>query len=250
MTRILSIIFILCMSTVFAQSKKNRVPSYFGFQVRPVFPTRFIGNPELTLSKDGFETTLSQRMGYSFGGTVRAGITELISFETGINFTQRNFDLSSSLVDSNSFVNDQLSFIEYDVPLNALFYIKLSEKWYMNASLGAAVTFKPTDVGVFNQPGGLHFFTHTGLVRKKAGLDLNANVGFEFTTKKSGFFYLGGSGRVPFAPLFDLIADYNYQGNNIRVIGEVDGSFLAIDFKYFFPNIRNKGEQPIIGPIE
>jgi hypothetical protein len=61
---------------------------------------------------------------------------------------------------------------------------------------------------------------------------------------------LGGSARVPFSPVFDIVANYQWQGNLIQAIGEVDGSFLAIDFKYFFPNIKNKGPQFIEGPIE
>ncbi|MBL4862379.1 MAG: hypothetical protein JKY09_05110 [Crocinitomicaceae bacterium] len=246
----LIILFSILATSLFSQVKKEQFPSYFGLQVRPVFPTRFIGDPELTLVKDGFETTLVQKMGYSFGATVRVGLTKLIALETGINFTERNFNLSTAVPDSNSFANDQMTFIEYDVPINGLIYIQLAKQWYMNASLGVALTFKPTDIGVLNKPGGYHTFTHTGVARRKSGFDLNANLGFEFRTEKDGFFYLGGSGRIPFAPLFDLVADYTHQGDNTRVYGEVDGSFLTLDFKYFFPNIKNKGPQFHHGPIE
>lgn len=250
MKNVLIILFLGLSFSLLSQRGKVKVPSYFGFQIKPVFPTRFIGEPELFLSRDGFETRLSQKIGYSFGGTVRAGITELIAFETGINYTQRNFDLTMAYPDSSSFARDTLSFISYDIPINALIYIKLSEKWYSNASLGLLLNYKPTDIGAFNQPGGEHYYKHTGLTRSKVSFDVNANVGFELRTEKSGFFYVGGSGRVPLAPLFDLVADYVYEGNTVRLIGEVDGSFLSVDFKYFFPNIKNKGKQFNKGPIE
>jgi hypothetical protein len=244
------IIVLFAALPCFSQVKRTKVPSYFGFMIRPVFPTQFIGEPLLELSGDGFETSIQQKVGYGFGGTVRAGLTKLIALETGINYTERNFDLYMAKPDSNSFAVDTLSFIEYDIPINALFYIQLSEKWFMNTALGISLNFKPSDIGAFNQPGGPHFYKHTGLVTDKFHFDLNANVGFEFRTEKNGFFYLGGSARVPFAPLFTLVADYTYQGNNTRLLGEVDGSFLAIDFKYFFPNIANKGPQFQKGPIE
>jgi hypothetical protein len=236
------------------QSKKERVPSYFGLQVRPVFPTRFIGESELTVNQDDpesifFTTTISQKVGYSFGATVRAGLTKLIAIETGINFTQRNFDITMSLPDSSINGTNDISFISYDVPINALFYIRLAEQWYMNASLGVAINFAPTHVGVQTNPIGYHYFTHTGILDNKVGFDLNANIGFEFRTEKSGFFYLGGSGRVPFAPIFTLATNYRYQGYSSSTYGEIDGSFLSIDFKYFFPNIKNKGTQPLNGPI-
>jgi hypothetical protein len=44
---------------------------------------------------------------------------------------------------------------------------------------------------------------------------------------------------VPFAPVFELIAQYKYEGYKNTVRGNIDGSFLSIDFKYFFPNINN-----------
>jgi hypothetical protein len=217
--------------------------------VRPVFPTRFIGEPETILTNNEFSTTISQKMGYSFGGTVRAGLTKLIAFETGINFTQRHFDISMSVADSNVFATNELTFIEYDIPLNGLVYVQMAEKVYMNASLGLALRFKPTDVGVRTLPGGSFDFFHTGMVTSKTGFDLNVNVGFEYRTEKSGFFYIGGSGRVPFAPVFEMIALYKYQGYKNTVIGDIDGSFLAIDIKYFFPNISNKGNGFKDGPI-
>lgn len=229
--------------------KKERFPSYFGIQVRPVFPTRFIGESSASFLKDGFSTTISQKVGYSFGGTVRAGITKLIAFETGINFTQRNFNIDMSIADSNVFATNDLSFIQYDIPLNALIYVQLSEKFFMNASLGVALNFKPSDVGVLTLPGGSFSFTHTGRVNSLATVDLNANFGFEYRTEKSGFFYIGGSARVPFSPLFTLVSQYKYDGYKTTIYGDVDGSFLSVDFKYFFPNISKKGPQFQRGPI-
>ena len=249
MKALLIIFCVLLSSSGMGQTGKKKVPSYFGLQVKPVFPTNFIGSPTLELSNDGFESTTKQKIGYSFGGVVRAGLTKLIALETGINFTQRNFNIDMAVPDSGIYITQQLGFIEYDIPLNALMYIRLSDQWYMNAALGVAINFKPTDVRVISGDG-YSFFYHTGYITKKVGIDLNANLGFEFRTEKNGFFYLGGSARVPFWPLFTMIADYRYQGINNRIIGEVDGSFLSLEFKYFFPNIANKGVQFQDGPIE
>lgn len=249
MNKLLVILLCLWVAPTFAQVKKVAPPSYFGLHMRTIFPTQFIGTNTLNLEKDGFYSTISQRMGYSFGATVRAGVTELISIETGINFTQRYYDISFSVPDSNVSGTSELGFIEYDIPLNALFYIKLSDKWYANASMGFALTFKPTNVQTFEQPFGPHRFLYTGL-RKSIGFDAMANFGFEYRTEKHGFFYLGGSARVPFSPLFNMVASYEWQGVSTRVAGQMDGSFLSIDVKYFFPNIRNRGPQFQEGPIE
>lgn len=246
-------IFLAACFSIFGQTetpRKEKFPSYFGLQVRPVFPTNFIGSPITEMSNDLYSTSLTQKMGYSFGGTVRAGVTKLIAIETGINFTQRNFDIAISVPDSNIFGRNTLSFIQYDIPINALIYVQLSEKFYMNASMGGTAVYNPTNVGVLTTPGSLFSFRHTG-ASKKFGFDLNANFGFEYRTEKIGFFYIGGSARIPLAPVFTLISEYTYQGTNNSSIlsAPVDGSFLALDFKYFFPNIRNKGVQFQRGPI-
>jgi Outer membrane protein beta-barrel domain len=255
MKPLLVILLLLISVTAMSQTRRTKVPSYFGLQVRPVFPTRFIGEPTVDMMSDDSDSifatsTLSQKVGYSFGATVRAGLTKLIALETGINFTQRNFNIDMAVPDSNVYANNDISFISYDIPINVLFYVRLEEKWYMNASLGVSVNYIPTHVRVYDPLDGYHEFTHSGYARSKFSFDLNANIGFEFRTEKIGFFYLGGSGRVPFAPLFDMVVDYSWQGYKVKMFGEVDGSYLSIDFKYFFPNIKNKGTQFKPGPIE
>jgi hypothetical protein len=244
------IFYFLFITIHFFGFGQRNVPSYFGIQLKPIFPTRFIGEPTLSLNDKEFSTTITQKTGYSFGGTIRAGITPLISLETGINFNQRYFNIDMSIADSGVFAKNDLSFISYDIPINGLVYVQLTEEFYMNASLGLALVFKPTHIGTVTNPGGSFSFTHTGLVNRKTAFELNANFGFEYRTKKWGFFYIGGTGRVPFSPIFDLIAQYKYQGYKINTRGEVDGSFLSIDFKYFFPNIKNSGLQFQNGPIE
>jgi hypothetical protein len=244
------ILFLLISFSSLAQEREDKLPTYFGIQVRPVFPTQFLGNPVTSVDGGGFETTLTQRMGYGFGGTVRASLTKLIALETGINFTQRYFNLDVAVPDSNVFASKSMTFIEYDIPVNALVYVQLSDEIYMNASLGVSLSYKPTDTRVQIRPDGKHYFALYGLRYNSVGFDLNANFGFEYRTRKRGFFYIGGSARVPFQPLFQYAAFYNYDANSNLLTGDADGSFLTVDFKYFFPLIKNRGKQFIRGPIE
>jgi Outer membrane protein beta-barrel domain len=243
------IAFLLFLSYhVNAQLGDARLPSFFGIQVRSVFPSEFVGNPVTSLSKDALAASITQSPGYSFGGIVRVGLSELIALETGINFTQRYFKLRGSIADSGIYVTNSLGFIQYDVPVNALFYIKLSKKWYANASLGLTAGFKPTSIATLNNINGSQFFYHTGVVDKKTSFDLNGNLGFEFRTKKSGFFYLGTTVRIPTKPLFIYVATYKNQGFKVTQYGDVSGSFLGIDLRYFFRNVRAIAEDK--KPIE
>lgn len=223
-----------------AQLGDNKFPSYFGIQVKTLFTSSFIANPNTTLEKDGLSATLHQNIGYSFGATVRAGLTEFISLETGINYTQRFFDIQGSLADSNVFITNQMGFVQYDVPINGLIYIKLTKKWYANASLGIAAGFKPTSIATTNNLNGSQFFYNTGVVKNKFSLDINGNFGFEYRTKKAGVFYLGTSVRLPLKPLFVYVATYKNQGYKVTQYGDVAGGYLSVDFKYFFHTTRSR----------
>lgn len=253
--KIISVVLaILCTLTVNSQKSTEKIPTYFGIQIRPVFPTQFIGESETFFQQNNPEriyawTNIIQKTGYSYGATVRVGLTRLIALETGINLTHRKFDLTMSVPDSALYGTNSLELVTYDIPINALFYIKLSDQWYSNASLGLALNFFTRNIKTTTYVSEETYFTHTGYLNKSMGLDFNANFGFEFRTKKSGFFYLGGSGRVPFKPIFTLVAEYRDQGNVSSFYADIDGSFLSADFKYFFPNIRNKGLQFNKGPI-
>tara|TARA_B100000524_G_scaffold219296_1_gene115434 strand:+ start:11202 stop:11951 length:750 start_codon:yes stop_codon:yes gene_type:complete len=248
--KVLLLLFILLSLNGFSQS--NKVPSYFGVHYRTVLPNNFVGSKSVTISQQEFTSTCLQKTGYSIGATVRAGITKLIAFETGINLIHRNFQLNMSVIDSNQYSQRELGFLTYDIPLNCLIYIKLNKSWYANASLGIAASYKPSTIGGVNNTGDNHSFIHTGYVdyKKKFTADFNGNIGFEFRSKKSGFFYLGGSVQIPLAPLFILAGMYKYQGYELVSVTNVNGSFLSLDLKFFFPNTKSNGSTFRPGPIE
>lgn len=246
------LIFLFSLSSTLFFSQREKFPSYFGVQFRPLFPTSMGGSKSLDLKGENYIFHLNQTTGYSFGGTVRKGITKLIAFESGLNYTQRNFNLAMSLSDTNVFATDTWSFISYEIPLNALIYIQMSQEIFMNSSMGLALRFSPTDIKKITETGGPNSFTNYGFYSNKIGLNLNANVGFEYRTKKSGFFYFGGSICVPFKHILNLetIHSVTKKTHNTRLYGDIAGNYIALDVKYFFPLIHKKGEQPLKGPID
>lgn len=252
--RLLLLLFLfLLANSALGQTPKVKVPSYFGLQVKPILPTKFIGNSELKQELNGFKTTFKQSTGYSFGAVVRAGLTKTIAIETGLNYNQRVFDIDMSLADSNLFLKNDMKHVSYDLPIKGLFYIRLAEKWYMSTAIGGNISYNPTNVRVTTNTGTLSQFVHTGLARKLF-FEFGANVGFEFRTEKDGFFYLGGVASVPFNSIMFLRSSYVYQGYHITIDaeneGKVDGSYLSLEFKYFFPNIKAKKKIFQEGPIE
>jgi hypothetical protein len=244
--------FIVVFISIFSFSQREKFPSYFGVQIRPLFPTSFGGSKGIKLNGENYSLNLTQTLGYSFGGTIRKGITKLIAFESGLNFTQRNYNLTMSLTDTNVSVSDHFSFISYEIPINGLVYIQLGQKIFMNTSMGLALRFSPTDIKKTTETGGTHSFKNYGYYSNKIGLNINANIGFEYRTSKYGFFYFGGSICVPLNQIIDLksIHSVSKQTHSTLLFGKVEGNYLSLDLKYFFPTIRTQGEQPLKGPIE
>ena len=233
--------------------KKELFPIHFGVQTKIILPSDFLGPVKTSLSNEGFNSNLTQKIGYSYGAIVRADYTKNITVECGINYVQRQFRAEMNYSDSVVNINDtnNLTFINYELPITGIVKIQLSKNIYSLVGLGPSFTFKPTNVALIDLPGGKHLFYHSGSV-KKFGVDLNAQAGFELRTKKSGYFYIGGGVKVPTANLFNWGGKYGQQGSSESLIDfeKVNGAFLSIDLRYYLPNIRNSGMQFKKGPVE
>jgi hypothetical protein len=255
--RILFLIHFLSVSGgFFAQTndvekeKKEKFPSYFGLQFKPLIAGDFLGSSQLKLNNEQFYAVINQKFGYSFGANVRIGLTKLISLETGINQVVRNYNIDFSIPDSNLYVQNDIGFLNYDIPLNALIYIQLSDKIFMNASLGGSMVYNPTDVATKLALQGGNVFIQEGRRFSKLAFEMNANFGGEYRTDKSGIFYIGISGRIPVKPIYEIAAVYERQSYTKIAIGNLIGTYISFDFRYYLPNIKNKGVQFIPGPIE
>jgi hypothetical protein len=242
-----NIILFFVLTCFFSQAlTQNRsIPlSYFGFQFKPIFPGDFLSQSQINVNDTGFFAIFSQKYAYSFGGIVRVGLTKLISIETGINQVKRNYQVDFSLTDSNVVGQTKFGIISYDIPLNTMIYIQLSDKIFSNASLGTSFVYYPSNVGSSNLVDSKYLFVAEGRRNRRFDLEVNANFGFELRTDKNGFFYIGTSAKIPFAPIFKVAAIYEYSNATNKLgIGEVNGSYLAVDLKYFFPLVNNKGKQ-------
>lgn len=222
--------FLTCLACSFAQKGVTT----FGLQYKPIIPNRFIGTYTQDFNKNQFYSSIQQKLGHSFGGVIRQGINKTISLETGINYTQRNFGLNFSVPDSGYAGKGKLGVVSYEIPLSCLIYIQLSKTWFINTSLGSALTLFPSDVRVTVPIKGAELFKQEGAYRNKLQGALIANIGFEYRTRNSGYFYFGSSYHLPYSKMMTFAMAYEYPGGKIVAIDNVRGSYLTVDFRYFF----------------
>lgn len=207
-----------------------------GIQYKPIIPNGF-------MRKDGFENKLypievniKPKSGYSFGMVVRRGLNPRFSVESGINMITRNYSLTAKAIDTNLTFENQFKWISYEIPVQLLVFIRLGEHLYANASGGCSFNFFPSDVTGEN----VDFYQRTYRYNW-AKINLLANLGFEWRTENSGYFYLGASYFQPFS---DMAFTYiQYPKTNIYsgvVVGGIRGNYLTLDLRYFFHENPNR----------
>ena len=217
----------------------------FGIQFKPIIPFQTFVDGPLNIDEAPYTGSLTSKTGYSFGMVVRRGISKTISFETGINYVRRNYDLVMSKTDSVILSDEtEFGFVSYNIPVQCLVYIKLAEKLFMNASTGVQMDFYAS--GTYSIGRDVEI-TQLSWPHSRIGGSYLANVGFEYRTKKDGYFYLGASYSKPFGLMAVTRAVWR---NNPEPDFEhhlyLGGQFLTIDLRYFFhenPEKRKKSKK-------
>ena len=193
-----------------------------GFQYKPVFATKLLITDPPLQTINNVDFSLNQRSGHCFGMVVRRGFSKTLSFETGINFTKRKYRLTihdSSFTDVSYF-----STVSYEIPALLLVYIRLG-KVYMNASMGAVLDMFISDLGSSDTS-----FSQSTLRRNLFKPGLLANIGYEYRTVNSGYFYFGVSYHRPFGSIYSTTVTYH----TTEMQTTLSGSYLTIDLRYFF----------------
>ncbi len=208
-------------------SAQNRVWTV-GMQLKPIFSSRAFGTGPKVMTDRSLLYTLRPRGGYAAGMVVRRGYTQRLSFEFGINFTARNYQVN--VQGGPVPAENRFRIVAYEIPLSQLVFVRLSEYIYMNASGGLSVNMFPSDVARNNDPllvyAGRELIIHPGLL---------ANVGFEYRSRKSGYYYLGASLNRPFRQIYTLSARYQVGSQVVSsVLSGFRGTYLTLDLRYFF----------------
>jgi hypothetical protein len=168
---------------------------------------------------------------------IRKGISNTVSIETGINYVKRNFKLD--IHDDTTSESADFSIIGYEIPVLGLIFIQLSDQIYMDVALGFSFDFYPSDVFT---DGIIH--NHYSARNNWASFSLLGNLGWEYRTEKSGYFYLGASYHRPFNDIYTSLIAYpnDLPGYNQAKLF-LQGNYLTVDLRYFFhsdPEKRKK----------
>ncbi len=208
----------------------------FGIQAKPVIPFRFF-DPLVTVERPALKGEIELDGGFAFGMSVRVGITNTVSLETGLGQIQRRYRFSLANDTSGYNDGDKVRYVGYEVPITGLVYIRLGEYTWMNAALGFSIDMYPSDVQRDIEQGRIYMFRQNW-----AQFGVIGNMGVEYRTPKSGTFYLGATFHRPFNDMATADLTYYTAGSFFpyRMRTVLDGSYLTADLRYYFHEDPNK----------
>jgi len=225
-------LFLTCSNISFAQT------NVFGVQFKPIIPVNYFNAGPVNFSDTLVDLSISPKFGYSLCMVMRKNFTKKLSLETGINLVRRNYGINATekVRDTSDYAD--FGFVSYEVPIQALVYIRLSEQVYMNASSGVGVNMYASNVA---SNGENLLIIHFSSRNKWVNLSFLANLGFEYRTKKDGWFYFGASLVSPLSPITTTDVNYYYTDKSFKKYRtNLNGNYLTLDFRYFFNEKKEK----------
>lgn len=229
----LLLLLLLTVTQAFGQKNVTTV----GLQFKPIFPLNFLGTGTQSQLSEGVQFDFSLKSGFAGGMVVRRGMTELLSFETGINYVKRKYTLG--ITDAIFSTESDFRMIAYEIPSSLLAYIQLGEKLFMNASMGASIDMFASSLETQGEG-----YEHRSKRKNVVQPAVIANIGWEYRTTKSGYWYLGASYHRPFNYIYTSQVQYQRAGKEFLVEQQLLGTYLTLDLRYFFhedpDNVKRK----------
>lgn len=235
--KIVYFFFLFALSeSVFGQ-KTNANEFLFGFQIRPIVPNAYLNTAIETASLPNFSYSAKSNVGFSFGSIIRKPLGKFWNLETGLNYVKRSYALEFNLNDSVQVSSKQnMTFIAYEIPIQALIYVRLGKYWYMNASAGIALDFFPSETETFSSEkvdSTYYDFSQKTYRIKWSALAAQSNLGFEYRTEKNGYYYIGASFHRPFGRIAGSQGMIETNTGSERLWLSLSGSYFSVDLKYF-----------------
>ncbi|WKZ67798.1 MAG: hypothetical protein QY325_07665 [Flavobacteriales bacterium] len=203
-----------------------------GIQVKPVLALDYF-EPMVSAEREHLRFEAALQGGIAYGMSVRIGLTDMLSLETGLGQIQRRYRFRTVNDTSGYDGSESFRYVGYELPVTALVYLRLGQRTWMNTALGASLDFYPSDVEAVTQESGIYVFR-----RNWAQAGILGNIGFEYRSERSGYFYLGATYHQPFSDMALADFTWSYFGppaiRRFNAQAGLSGTYLTMDLRYYF----------------
>ena len=210
------------------RERRHREKNAFGIQVKPIIPSSMFRIVTDEIEQEGIQYFVTPQTGYAFGAAIRFGLSPRFTAQADINYIHRNFSFKS--VDGDKQTEVDLRVVSYEIPLLLTYFVRATEEIYMGPSTGLSFQFLPTNLFSRNTP-----IEQLSLKRRWVSTSLVVNVGFEWRTESSGYFYFGPTYNMYFYPMYQTRIQYkDAQLREHRVYTELHGDYFGFIIRYIF----------------
>ena len=205
-----------------------------GIQFKGMIANNYFNGGTDIIDFDNVTIQNSQKFGYVFGMTIRKQFNKSLAIESGLRFVQRNYN--TQIDSTNGAYSGSLDYriIGYEIPIKGVITLRASDNSHFVAALGAQLDLYPSDV----YKGDYEWQVE---VRRRSWIQGSflANIGWEISPSEIGRFYAGFSFNQPFTDPFAAIIGH-YNANIGQVNHKLNGSYLALDIRYYFETKKTK----------
>ena len=238
----IKLIFILLLLVPFHLLAQNNTENFFfGVQFKPIISAAYFDAGGESKQWENYNLKIEPRFGQSLGMIIRCNLSSTFSTETGLNLVNRRYQLS---IDNRDIALQDISNFNlrsYELPLQILSNVKISNKYFLNAAFGNSINIFASDIISFGEKNS--FFFQSTSRRKRTQSALIAVLGMEYRTNEKGIFYLGFSLHRPWKNTARTYPEYNDGSNTFNTQGptgkdtkylKISGNYLTLDLRYFF----------------
>jgi len=224
--------FIIFLTGIFSLHAQEKITTV-GIEIKPIFPVDFVGTGPQDQDKQNIHFREALSGGFSAGMTIRKGISDLLAIESGIHYVKRKYTID--ITDSASTRNSIFRTVGYEIPVSMIVFIQLGEKVFMNAAMGPGLDMTASDIRTYSD-----YFIHVALRNHTFQPSVHANLGWEYRTEKSGYFYVGATWHRPFAFLYKSGIEYTGNLQKPYIENRLTGTYLTLDLRYYFHEDKEK----------
>lgn len=228
------------------KKKKNQLnlPTQFGIGISTVLPNNFVNSKEV-LTQDtasSLVTGFNQKMGFQVGAMLQFKLNRYFGFEVGLMQIRRNYDVTINVPDSSILATKRLGFVAYDVPVNGVVKVKLTNNWSSSTQFGMSISHYPSDVRDSIISTEKRILLIEGRRINRTFFSLNFATGFEYTFENGGVLHIGGQIKLPIQPVFLGIGIVRKAStdNRIFTISNVNGGYFGVGLNYYFSNQKQR----------
>jgi hypothetical protein len=229
-------IFILILGSAGITMAQERQVA-FGLQIEPIIPSALfrITTDEVRAGDVLFAT--DPLPGFAYGAMLSFSFNNRFSIESGINYLSRDYKVSVYDGDFSSSLDFRV--VNYEMPLNATYYVRLGPQLYMGHTAGLSLQFLPSNLRAARDErdaDGNKIFSLEQVSRRKFWMmpAFKGGIGLEYRTENNGYFFIGPTYRL-FTVLYRTQLFYfrdqtDIQNVDIKPIGD----YFGITLRYVF----------------